>query len=69
MRDCGCLDARGHTITDPDRHVAWHALVVEQGGPAGAVNGETVRQARGMSMVAPPDRTLIDVRKRTGRRT
>lgn len=34
-------------ITDPQRHAAWHELVVEQGGPAGAVDVVSLSRARG----------------------
>lgn len=34
-------------------HLAWHRLVIEQGGPAGLVNAQTLRDARGMKTAAP----------------
>lgn len=58
-RDCGCLG--GVVVCDVDRHLAWHALVVEQGGPAGVVNAETVREARGLAG-GTPGTTYFDVR-------
>ena len=66
---CGCPAILIRTITDSERHTAWHELVVAQQGPAGEVNIETLRLARGTSNSAPALRTLIDVRKQTGRRT
>lgn len=66
---CGCPQQRGRTVTDSELHAAWHALVVAQGGPVGEVNDSTLRLARGLSNDAPPERTLIDDRKRTGRKT
>lgn len=51
MTDCPCPGR----ITDPARHAAWHAEVVEQGGPAGLVNIDTLRAARGMRTPAPDD--------------
>lgn len=44
-RSCGCL-ASARVISE-ERHQAWHELVVAQGGPAGTVNTETLRAARG----------------------
>ena len=34
-------------------HLAWHRLVIEQGGPAGMVNARTLQEARGMKTAAP----------------
>lgn len=52
---CGCpADGR---IVDQDVHDAFHALVVEQGGPAGVVNAETLQAARGFAFVAVKART------------
>jgi hypothetical protein len=64
MVDCGCQGGLASTITDPARHAAWHALVVEQGGPAGAVNAETLQAARGFKTVTPAGETLLDERAR-----
>jgi len=66
---CGCPAILTGMITDSERHTAWHEYVVAQGGPVGEVNIETLRLARGTSNSAPALRTLIDVRKKTGRRT
>ena len=66
---CGCPAILMSMITDSERHTAWHALVIAQGGPVGEVNIETLRLARGTNNSAPASRTLIDVRKKTGRRT
>ena len=32
---CGCPQHPGRGVTDRRLHELWHALVVEQGGPAG----------------------------------
>lgn len=65
--DCGCPD--GRRITDADRHGEWHRLVTEQTGITEQLTDTALRKARGMSSAAPALRTLIDVRKKTGRRT
>jgi hypothetical protein len=62
MLACGC--PLGRAITSPARHEAWHALVVEQGGPAGAVDLETLQAARGFKTLAPTGETIIDVKAR-----
>lgn len=65
---CGCPSTAGHRINDVPRHLAWHALVVEQGGPVGAVNVETLRAARGFKGETFASETILDVRNRaTGR--
>jgi hypothetical protein len=51
-------------ITDPARHAAWHQLVVDQGGPVGAVNAETLQAARGFKTVTPAAETILDVKAR-----
>lgn len=43
-RECGCSSLA--VIVDTEAHAAWHALVVEQGGPAGLVDAVTLAQAR-----------------------
>jgi hypothetical protein len=66
---CGCPDQPHRRILNPAAHAAWHALVVEQGGPAGEVNAQTLRAARGFSTPTPASETVLDVRARaTGRR-
>lgn len=64
MLDCGCPDGPALTITDPTQHAAWHTLVVEQGGPAGAVNAETLQAARGFKTITPAGETMLDERAR-----
>ena len=54
---CGCPTGPGRSITDEARHADWHRLVIEQGGPAGLVNAETLRAARGWKTPPPPPST------------
>lgn len=66
---CGCSD-RGVRDRDVVAHVAWHALVAEQGGPArGPVDLDALRAARRIRFVPAPTETLLDERVRSsGRR-
>lgn len=61
---CRCPQYRGVTITDPAKHREWHALVVEQGGPDGLVNAETLKAARGFKTATVSGETILDVRAR-----
>jgi hypothetical protein len=47
---CGCPADR--RIVDQDAHDAFHALVIEQGGPAGVVNAKTCELECGHHMTA-----------------
>jgi len=53
-RDCGCPVHRGRTVVDEELHAAFHALVVEQGGPAGEVRTATTRAALGNTRRTSP---------------
>jgi hypothetical protein len=69
MLPCGCPTGPAHKITSQDRHDAFHALVVEQGGPAGVVNLETLQAARGFKTLTQAGETILDERARkSGRR-
>lgn len=61
---CGCPGTSGRHITDAAAHAAWHALVLEQGGPAGEVNAVTLRAARGFKTETLHAETLLDERAR-----
>lgn len=66
---CGCPSHRGRSITDQAAHDAWHALVVEQGGPAGVVDAVTLRAARGFKTETLHAETVLDVlARKSGRR-
>jgi hypothetical protein len=52
---CGCPQHPGRSISDPAAHAAWHALVVEQGGPAGRVDVETLKEERDLAVAPAPD--------------
>lgn len=45
-RACGCPVVPARTVTDEAAHAAFHALVVEQGGPSGEVRTGTTRGTR-----------------------
>lgn len=65
---CGCPAGPGRQISDQAKHAAWHALVVEQGGPAGEVSVDTLRAARGFKGETFASETILDVKNRaTGR--
>lgn len=65
---CACPTAPGRTISDPSRHAAWHALVVEQGGPADLVDAVSLRATRGFKTETLTAETILDVKNRlTGR--
>lgn len=49
---CPCPTYPGRTITDPATHAAWHALVVEQGGPDGLCDLNALVAARTASREA-----------------
>lgn len=65
MRPCGCSD-RGVRHVDEVLHAAWHALVVEQGGPAGRVGLAELRASRGPTAhpLPPGAETVLDARNR-----
>jgi hypothetical protein len=64
---CGC--PTGRRITDQAKHTAWHALVLEQGGPAGNVDAVSLQDARGFKTGTSDGETYIDVKARqTGKR-
>ena len=66
---CGCPIGPGRTITDPARHEEWHALVVEQGGPAGDVSAVTLQAERGF-LTGTPNETIFDAKaRRSGKRS
>lgn len=66
---CGCPTTPGRTVTDPERHTAWHALVETQGGPAGAVDHVTLCAARGFATPTLMSETVLDRRAvESGRR-
>lgn len=44
---CGCPTSPARAVVDQVAHARFHRLVVEQGGPAGAVDAASVRLARG----------------------
>ncbi len=44
---CGCPTSPARTVVDELAHTRWHRLVVEQGGPAGAVDAHSLREVRG----------------------
>lgn len=52
---CGCPTGPGRTITDPAKHAEWHRLVLEQGGPSGAVNAASLLRVRGDALPALED--------------
>lgn len=64
MTGCACPLGPGHTIGDQAAHDAWHALVVEQGGPAELVNADTLRAARGFRTGTLTGETILDTRAR-----
>lgn len=59
---CGCPTTAGRTLTDPERHTQWHALVVSQGGPAGAVDHVSLCAARGFATPTLTSETVLDRR-------
>jgi hypothetical protein len=61
---CGCPSGPGSAITDQAAHDAWHTLVVQQGGPAGAVNADTLQAARGFGTRTAHMETVLDTRAR-----
>lgn len=61
---CGCPTGPGRTVRDAAAHDAWHALVLEQGGPAGAVNATTLRAARGFKTETLRAETVLDEKAR-----
>lgn len=66
---CGCPTGSGRSISDQAVHNAWHALCVEQGGPAGAVTAATLQAARGFGTGTATGETVIDEKaRRSGRR-
>ena len=61
MTACSCPQGPGRTITDPERHAAWHALVAEQGVTSEFVNAATLQAARGLAG-GPASSTIVDTR-------
>ena len=49
LEPCGCPTHPGRRIMNIQRHLAWHDLIVEQGGPAGAVTLRTLQASRGIT--------------------
>lgn len=61
MTACPCPEQPQRTVTDPDRHTAWHQLVEQQTGqPAGHL--AALRAARGITPVSLPTTTVLDDR-------
>ncbi len=66
---CACPSGPGRAVTDSAVHGAWHALVVDQGGPAGVVDVVSLRTARGFKTETSLGETVLDERARSsGRR-
>lgn len=65
---CGCPTGPGHRITDPTVHDAWHALVVDQGGPAGPVTLQTLRDARGLRVLSLGETSFDTKARESGKR-
>lgn len=61
---CLCPQHPGRSTNDPVQHEAWHALVVEQGGPAGLVDAASLQAARGFKTETTTGETILDVRAR-----
>lgn len=64
---CGCPKSPGKRIHDVDRHLAFHALVVEQGGPEGVVDFASVRAMRGQTHQAPDMHKVHEKHVRLGK--
>lgn len=64
---CACPSHPGRTITDPVRHAAFHELVVEQGGPAGVVDAQSLQAHRGMRTAAPDMHSIRERHLREGK--
>lgn len=59
-----CLCPNGNRTPE---HLAWHRLVIEQGGPAGLVNAKTLQAARGMKTAAPDMHSIQARNERLGK--
>lgn len=59
---CGCPVSR--RITDQATHDTFHTLVIEQGGPAGRVDANSLRASRGHITGTLPGETILDTRAR-----
>lgn len=60
---CGCPRHQGRSVSDPERHTAWHAETAAQGVP-GPVTYQTLRAARGLAGGTPSGETVLDERAR-----
>ena len=60
---CEC-PMRGVVHRDEAVHAAWHAIVVEQGGPDGPVNHYSLKAARGFKTQTVTGETILDQRAR-----
>jgi hypothetical protein len=61
---CECPTHPGRAIADEIRHLAFHKLVIAQGGPGGLVNHVTLREARGFRTATVTGETILDQRAR-----
>ena len=66
---CDCPSYSGRTITDPQRHAGWHALVEQQTGiPAGSVvTARSLQAAQGWKTEAPDDHKTREKHLRSGK--